>query len=193
MENPNSEFVEQANPHSWFLVADQLHTQALAIYGGRGQRFLTHYKPGNKEVRRDTSDNSVFLLAGFALENAIKGFLVYENPDWIANGHLSRELKSHSLAELKDKSNLIPYPIKYRYVLEGFEDGLEGWARYPCALTAAKMKKEGILSDRMWAGYQTLMRAYGNKMIKLLAAGWNDPYGDLQHFKISEGFLDMCD
>jgi hypothetical protein len=28
-------------------------------------------------------DKSVFLLGGFALENAVKAFLVYDNPSWM--------------------------------------------------------------------------------------------------------------
>ncbi len=167
--------------------------QAVAIYEQRGQTFVTHYQRDKAETRRDTTHRSVFLLAGFALEDAIKAFLVYENPGWIANGRLSKPIRSHSLTKLQAKSNLIPYPHKYRYVLEGFEDGLDSWARYPCALTAAGTKEEAVLPDRMWAGYQTLMRAYGNRMIKLLAAGWVGPDGTYLRFKVDKAFFDMCD
>jgi len=190
----DSEFVDYANPHSWFLVSDNLHTQATAIYGTGGDSFITRSRAGGiVEVRYDQSHKSAFLLAGFALENAIKGFLVYENPSWVANGRLSKHLRSHSLTKLQAKSKLIPYPIKYRSVLEGFEDGLESWARYPCALTAAETKEEAVLSDRMWAGYMILMRSYGNKMIRLLSAGWKGPHGWHGRFEIKKGFFSMCD
>ena len=51
-------------------------------------------------------DKSIFLLGGFALENAIKAFLVYENPDWVSGGRLSRNLKTHSLTKLQAKAKL---------------------------------------------------------------------------------------
>jgi hypothetical protein len=75
-------------------------------------------------------DRSVFLLGGFALENAIKAFLVYENPQWVSNGRLSRNLKSHSLTALQSKSELVPYKKRHVSILKAFEGGLDSWFRY---------------------------------------------------------------
>tara|TARA_R110000787_G_scaffold221535_2_gene330274 strand:- start:12413 stop:12880 length:468 start_codon:yes stop_codon:yes gene_type:complete len=154
--------------------------------------MIRKYRPGEVGVWHDLAHKSVFLLGGFALENAIKAFLVYENPGWVANGRLGKRIRSHSLTKLQSRSTLIPYQKKYKYVLEGFEEGLESWARYPCALTVASTKEEAVLQDRIWAGYLRLMSAYGNKMIRLLAGGWEGPYGGYGRFKINKKFLDMC-
>ena len=134
-EQNNKQFVlEWANPHSWLLAADDLHEQALAQYRRRDGSVLMIRKDGETKSS-DRVDKSIFLLGGFALENAIKAFLVYENPEWVANGRLSNNLRSHSLTKLQAKSKLIPFKKRYLAVLKGFEAGLELWARYPCALT----------------------------------------------------------
>lgn len=188
----NAEFVNQANPHSWFLVADNLHAQAVAIYRKSGTTFITNYRPYEEKLVQDISHKSVFLLAGFAIENAIKGFLVYENPNWVADGRLSKHLRSHSLTKLKAKSKLIPNPCNHQYVLETFEEGLSSWARYPCALSAIETKHEQNFPEILWADYLELMRSYGIRMIELLAEGWEGPYGDFGRFDIEREFFVMC-
>lgn len=74
-----AKFVEIAHPHRWLLVADNLHAQAVALHGARGRSFTgRHDATGAVQGQWNTTNRSVFLLGGFALENCIKGFLVYE-------------------------------------------------------------------------------------------------------------------
>src|SRR5262249_19170911 len=134
-------------------------------------------------------DKSIYLLGGFALENAIKAFLVYENPAWVSNGRLSRSLRSHSLPRLREQSKLIPYKKSYGYMLESFASGLDSWFRYPCALTAEDTKEERQLLDNLWDGYGKVMRAYGKKLRTLLNIGWNGPHGTYGRWEIRGAFL----
>jgi hypothetical protein len=180
MADANKRFVEEfANPHSWFLVADDLHHQATEIYERKSQSSILAKLNANDELIRQTRgiDKPVFLLGGFALENVIKAFLVYENPHWVSNGRLSSRLKSHRLIDLQKQSTFIPYKKPYISVLEEFESGLESWFRYPCALTVQDTKEEGQLYEHLWHGYCELMRAYGKKLMMLLGKGWNGPHG----------------
>lgn len=133
------EFAQAAHPHSWLLVADNLYDQAKALY----ERFpngSTTRREGDGTVvgRWPSSNRSTFLLAGFSLENAIKAFLVYEHPQWVSNGVLARPLRSHDLVALSNQSSLIPWKTRGPAVLARFANGLESWARYPCALTASE-------------------------------------------------------
>jgi len=180
MTDENKRFVEQfANPHSWLLTADSLHEQATAIYSSRAHSSITTKVDANRIILEQIRgiDKSVFLLGGFALENAIKAFLVYENPLWVSDGRLSKNLKSHSLTTLQSRSELVPYKTRHISVLKAFEDGLESWFRYPCALTVEKTKEEGHLYDDLWHRYSMVMRAYGRKLTKLLQGGWQGPHG----------------
>jgi hypothetical protein len=180
MADANKHFVEEfANPHSWLLTADNLHEQAAAIYAGRATSSITTKVDANNTILQQTRgiDKSVFLIGGFALENAIKAFLVYENPHWVSNGRLARELRSHSLTTLQSRSKLIPYKKRHISILKAFEDGLDSWFRYPCALTLEETKEESHLYDRLWHGYSAVMRAYGRKLTILLGKGWRGPHG----------------
>lgn len=177
----NDEFVhfaQLANPHSWLLVADNLHTQALHLqHSQRGNAIWTRIESDGWRNSWDATNRAVFLLGGFALENAIKAFLVYENPEWISNGRLARPLRSHSLVGLQEQSEFVPNKNRYVWVLEEFEDGLESWARYPCALNAEESDDEALMDDDLWVAYLKLMKSYGNRLTKLLSKPWRGPHG----------------
>jgi hypothetical protein len=51
---------------------------------------------GERTVSWDETNKATFLLCAFALENAIKAFLVYEHPDWVSDGHIHAELAATS-------------------------------------------------------------------------------------------------
>ena len=191
-QNDNKKFVTVwANPHSWLLAADDLHEQALAQYRRRDGSVLMIRNNGGT-VSWDRADKSIFLLGGFALENAIKAYLVYENPEWISNGKLSRQLQSHSLTKLQAKSSLIPYKKRYTTVLKEFEAGLESWARYPCALTFEKTEQADSIAPELWSGYLRVMHAYGLKLKRLLSSkAWKGPHGFSGQWNFTGDFLHM--
>lgn len=180
MADKNKMFVQEfANPHAWVMTAEDLHEQASLLYRSRSRSSIRSRLDPSGKVLRETRgvDKSIFLLCGFALENAIKAFLVYEHPQWILNGSLSGKLKSHKLTALQQQSGLIPYKKRYLWVLRAFEDGLESWARYPCALTVDETKEGDDLYDRYWEGYVRVMHAYGKRLTELFDQNWNGPHG----------------
>jgi hypothetical protein len=76
-EEQCKKFEEEANPHQWFLTADLLHDQAVKLHAHRGQGDLTKIGPEGLVLGQWTATNkATFLLRAFALENAIKAFLV---------------------------------------------------------------------------------------------------------------------
>ncbi|MBO0333492.1 hypothetical protein J0X12_07700 [Sneathiella sp. CAU 1612] len=172
----HKEFALSAHPQSWFIVADNLHSQAFKLYGQRGMSYYS-LRIGDEVRRWDAISKSVFLLCGFALENAIKAFLVFENPQWVSNGRLAKQLKNHSLTELSSLSDTIPYKYKYNRILRVFESGLESWARYPCTLTIDTLKEEPQNLEEVWPSYCKLITAYGRRLERLLGTEWVGPHG----------------
>jgi hypothetical protein len=192
MSDDNKRFVQDfANPHSWLLTADELHEQAVLLYSGRSNSSIMMKRDKDNRVLRRTVgiDRSVFLLGGFALENAIKAFLVYENPQWISEGKLCGKLRSHNLVELHRLSVLIPFKKKHLWVLKEFESGLDSWFRYPCSLTAAGTVEGGDMRPELWDGYTTVMTMYGKKLTTLLKKGWKGPYGFYGKWEFQGEFL----
>lgn len=129
------------------------------------------------------------MLAGFALENALKAFLVYENPTWISNGKLSKHLRTHELPRLQRMAKHIPYRKRYLWVLEAYEVALKSWARYPCGLSADDPPAEARMTDRLWEGYLRLMRAYGRRLVQILRRQWRGPHGFHGSWTFSGDFL----
>lgn len=186
----NYEFAMSAHPHSWFLVADNLYQQAVELHTRVSAGYMTQFNGVGEKLECWPSVNrSIFLLAGFALENAVKAFLVYENPEWVSNGRLVRTIRSHSLVDLASKSKIIPWPVRGVPILTEFERGLESWARYPCALSANETETEQVLTESLWNRYTKLMRSYGLRMKDLLGKGWAGPHGINGHFKIEGDYL----
>lgn len=177
-KDENLKFVDMANPHAWLLTADNLHEQALFLRKSEGRSLLSYRGRDGGSVTWDGGNRAMFLLGGFALENALKAFLVYENPIWISNGTLGKPLRSHSLTKLQGMATTVPYKNRMLWVLKGFEDGIESWSRYPCALTAKDSRMEARMTETLWDGYMRLMDAYGNRLRKLITAKvWYGPHG----------------
>ncbi|EOI6454636.1 hypothetical protein ACMU59_001311 [Yersinia enterocolitica] len=184
MEDKYAVFEDLANPHNWLLVADELHNQALTIYKHKGKKIITRLdKNGDIEDTKDFINRPMFLLSGFALENILKAFLIYENPCWVSNGKLDKKLQSHSLTQLYERSEKIPNDDLSKRVLTAFEDGLNSWARYPCALSIERERTEKKLNEELWQDYLLLMDIWGRTICSLLTIGWVGPHKFDGHFK----------
>jgi hypothetical protein len=183
------EFEEVANPHSWFLVASELHEQAKFLRDGTTSKISRRDFSGSNNKTWNASNRTVILMAGFALENIIKAYLIYEHPDYVCNGFLSNKIKTHKLTRLAKNSSLLPYQSQGSNTLKYFEEGLESWARYPCGLNWAQTKEQNILPGKVWNNYLWLMRAYESRFKKLILKGWKGPHEFEGSFKISGSWL----
>jgi hypothetical protein len=135
------------------------------------------------------TNKATFLLCAFALENAIKAFLVYEHPAWISDGYLHDEICNHKLVALSRKSNLVPYARRDTWVLAAFEEGNESWMRYPCSRRASGLQMEPQLHDKLWNAYLRVMRSYGGKLMRLFGRGWKGLHGDFGRWKMAGMWL----
>lgn len=169
-------FEDAANPHAWVMSADRLHGQAVALRSQYGRAQIVLSSRTGPPVHWDETGKATFLLCAIALENAIKGFLVYEHPEWIADGYLHPVVTSHKLTSLADKSTLIPYTKRDRWILKAFEEGNESWMRYPCGRRANDVTIEPSFGDKLWFGYLRVMTGYSRKIRRLLEKGWKGPH-----------------
>ena len=181
MNTPNEAekyFAYRATPVAWYEVAKLLYENAQTLYETRGQKiyYVDHSRKESTETY--TINRSVFLLSGFALENLLKAYIVYEFPQYIEGGNLSRPLKSHKLTNLRDKSNLIPYKNRYKWVFESFEEGINSWARYPCGVSSNSTTLEKEVTNKLWVAYQKVFELYSTKLEVLLSKKWQGPYGE---------------
>lgn len=183
------EFEEIANPHSWFLVASELHEQAQSLMDCASSNITRRNLVESQEITWNTSNRTVILLAGFALENIIKAYLVYEYPEFVQNGFLSKKIQTHKLTKLATESSLLPYKSQGANTLKYYENGLESWARYPCGLNWAQTKEQNLLSEKEWKNYLWLLRAYESRFKKLMLKGWKGPHEFSGSFEIRGTWL----
>lgn len=170
-------FAEMASPHGWLMTADNLFEQCVAQHRRKGRGYLTLKDRHGRQLEWDVVDRSMFLLGGFALENAIKAFLVYENPRYVADGRLANPLRSHRLIKLKRASKTIPMPVRSEPIIQVFEEAIETWSRYPSGLTAAQTDHQRWFTPELWQSYCDLMRRYGLRLRQHLEKGWDGPHG----------------
>jgi hypothetical protein len=113
-QNDKTIFVRDAMPGEWRTYANELRESAELLWNDKGNKLRTEYteyaevEDGDLKIRSETKkvysvSRSYVLLAGFALENLLKGYLVALNPTLINEGKLSNELKTHSLTSLADE------------------------------------------------------------------------------------------
>jgi hypothetical protein len=107
--NSLQEFVRDASPASWLEYAEELRDSAELIWERQGDGFrIGAILNDSHHLVSETGQISIvsrtyMLLAGFALENVIKGRLVSLDPSHVNQGRLSSELKRHDVVELAMK------------------------------------------------------------------------------------------
>jgi len=132
-----------------------------------------------RRVSRRTSNRPVFLLAAFAMENLLKAFLIYENPNYIEGGKLSKRLlNGHGLSQLQQQCKKIPQPKRTRHVLEALEVGVNSWARYPCSTSVERQSLERAVTDELWAEYNRVFDLYSKRLELLLSKTHKGAYGE---------------
>jgi hypothetical protein len=172
-------FACAAEPYRWLESANNLHTQAVVLRECSGDFEPIYSVSRRRFLEYNLNNRATFLLCTFAIENAIKAFLIYEHPSWVSSGYLSHELRSHQLVQLSEKSTLIPFRARDQWILESFEEGNATWMRYPCGLSIDDTMPERIMQGRLWNAYIRMMRGYGRKLVRLIGkVGWDQPYGE---------------
>jgi len=164
-------------PLNWYEVAKLMHESAQALHAATTGTVT--YSDGPSTKRRKTTNRPVFLLAAFALENLIKAFLVYENPQYIEGGKLSKKLlNGHNLSKLQQECRKVPSPKRTRHVFQTLEAGVNSWARYPCSTSADRQSEERVVTPEFWSAYNMVFNLYSQRLEQLLSKRWKGPYGE---------------
>lgn len=124
----------------------------------------------------DMTSKANYLLCAFALENIIKGYLIYEHPEYVRDGQLSPAIRSHKLTKLAEASRRLPRPRERKAVLQAFEAGNESWMRYPCGADAKDLAFQPNLTPWLWERYLRVMKRYMSGLEGLLTRGWKGPH-----------------
>jgi hypothetical protein len=177
-------------PAAWFRSAGRLRDAAEAILKHElsaeraysRAREIADEEASAESARNDTGVGSADiraiapnyppaqLLYGYAIENVLKGLIVFQRPDLIQEHELHGELTTHDLNELAKKAKVAVDQQHERPVLEALTR-LSIWAgRYPIA----RGPSDDTPNPNAWLDYGSahpIMRAFFERAYKELESG----------------------
>ena len=180
-------FKAQQQPFSWLRSAGHLRDAAEMILRHELQAEISYslaHKIADEEATaasvRDDADFGVAdikatapnyppaqLLYAYAIENVLKGLIVFKRPELIQEHKLDDELKNHDLNELAENAE-VTVEHEERPILEALSQ-LSIWAgRYPVALNR---HDSGMANPNEWLGYGSahpIMRTFFARIYKEL-------------------------
>lgn len=181
MKKSETKYIEKSHPSEWFLIADELQHSAIALFDTRNNSIMEQRNSvGETLFQKPTISRAYFLLAGFSLENLIKGLLITENSSLIKDGKIDKSISSgHNILNLAKKLNCITLtPIEIE-LLEILSEALPYWSRYPIPKTYNHLAEEVAVNNNIHNTYIELFEKLKRNLIELSSTDWTDPSGKI--------------
>jgi len=130
MNDKIREYILNAHPIQWVEYSEELKDSSELIWK-ESKRTTVHINFPKRQDKPGLS-RPYFLNIGFSIENLLKGLLVSENPDYLKDGKISREISSgHNLENLASKINTLNFDKKELDFLKILSKAIPNWSRYP--------------------------------------------------------------
>ena len=174
-------FVRDALPCEWLTLADELREAAETLWKHVDEALRVEATTTPKEVSKVTRIAGVsrpyILLAGFALENLVKGLLVAADPSLITSGKLDQRLKSHRLVDLARSLRQFALSTEEAEFCEMAEGAIPYWGRYPVPLSLEGRLPEVALTPERRDTYLSLHNRLGQRLYDQIRDGWDSGVG----------------
>lgn len=127
------------DPRYWFKQAKELDQAAWVIWDAIRVDLtrLSRMEAGSivpVESAVNANLGGIFwLLAGFALENALKGLIIRNEPDAAIDGRLDRSLRTHNLLRLAKRAS-VPLTVAEAFYLQVGTQCTTWAGRYPASM-----------------------------------------------------------
>jgi hypothetical protein len=130
------------------------------------------------QVGRISSISRTYMLfAGFALENVMKGHLVFRDPSHINNGYLSRELKYHDVVGLDMKIPGLQLSEDEHRFCATATAAIPYWGRYPVPLKKRQLLPEIGVDEVLRAAFVGLFGRLASELYWAVRDGWDSGVG----------------
>jgi hypothetical protein len=190
-------FVRDASPGNWRDCANELRDAAELLWIDRdnGLRLIMTQDTEVDDGRLSKNHNqrtissvsrSYLLLAGFALENLIKGYLVAKSPSLINTGKIDPELKTHKITSLIKKIDNIDLNQIEKDFCCVAEQAIPYWGRYPIPLKYNGVVPEIGLTDDLRYGFLSLFQRLDKMVYTEIRDGWDSGVGPTEWVYSSE-------
>ena len=186
--NAKTIFVRDAMPDAWLNYADELMESAELLWAQKDEGLRLEAESAEQESQTGITitpqprkissiSRAYILLAGFALENVIKGLLVAQNPAHINQGRLSSDLRSHDLLGLASKVEGLSFSKKEQRVCQIVKDAIPYWGRYPIPLEYNGVLPEVAIDNELRQVFLKLHFKLGKRLHRIIRDGWNSEAG----------------
>ena len=178
MMSTTIEFVRRASPDQWSDHAMELrHALDLLDNLNEDDLIVTYSSETGSAASKSHVSRTWLLLAGFAIENLLKGLLIAENPSYVSNGHLSRKARHHCLTRLAERLTSIRLNQGDMVLLSLLESALPSWGRYPIPLSAEDVQEEEFAECNVRTRFATLFDKIDHCLYERIKNGWDGPNG----------------
>lgn len=181
-KNEVKRFIGDAMPNGWLDYAIELKNSAETLWNTNDNSIrlvitqeIADTPTGWRRVSRKiySISRSYILLAGFALENVVKGILVFQNPYHIMSGKLSKELKSHKVLELIQMVDGIELDETERRFCQIVQDAIPYWGRYPIPLEYNRVLPEIGINNKLRDAFLRLFTRLSKQLYFAIRDGWD--------------------
>lgn len=174
--------MRDASPSSWLEYAEELRYAAELIWEHQDDGFRlsvnldAEFKP-NGTSRISSVSRTYLLLAGFALENLIKGHLVFRDRSLVNQGVLSNTLKSHDVVALAMKIPELQLSDDERRFCKNATDAIPYWGRYPIPLKKSQLLPEVGVDEALRQAFLGLFERLAHQLYRAVRDGWDSGVG----------------
>lgn len=163
---PQEKFIRKGFPENWFDYAFELKNAAENLWKGHSHSVTFYDTHDEGTYHRKTFSRTYFLLMGLAIENLCKGILISENPEYLRDGQISKEISSgHNLSILSSKIKTLNFEEKEKEILRVLSEVIPYWGKYPIPKNFNDLKSEIFISDQ-W--FNDLCELYNKLEVKIL-------------------------
>jgi len=143
--SPKQRFTLSASPIEWAGCADELKHAADLLHKQARDGLIGWIDHAGHIQSKSHVSRAYILLAGFALENVLKGLIVLANPQYVSSGELDPRLKSHKLIDLSRQVKGVVLSPAEEHLCAIAQEATPYWGRYPVPVKAEELKEEQFL------------------------------------------------
>lgn len=178
MNDQYIEFAMRGAPTEWHDYACDLFDAAVVLSDLNEERITVVSDHIRGIEMRPSHSRTVMLLFALSIENILKGHLVAENPQYISNGALSREVTGgrHSLVALTEKIQGFSFSEDDIDAFQTLESSIPSWGRYPIPKRHGDIDLEVIATTEFVQRIERIFRRLGRALYMMLRDGWEGPH-----------------
>jgi hypothetical protein len=179
--NSKIRFAMAASPVFWLEYSEDLMEASEALWLHTGDGLSLEVTSQNGELRQPKQQmahtRSYTLLAGFFLENVLKGIRIATDPSLVSAGALAKELTRHNLLTLTDSIAGISTSQDERQILQSCQEAIPYWGRYPIPLKHEDLTEDGTVDSKFRKSFVKLHFRLCHYLYNLIKDGWDSGIG----------------